>query len=231
MEIIHTPELDRMGDRFAAMPKAPLKITLRTLKPVAGTDNLHLDGLLAKAVVVEAMQGKPLAATESAYYIPLPLGLERMHLGLPVWQCNDFDAVDSAVAHTHYHQRSDANPYDMPATQATATLKKRRRMPPTTEGQYMSYRVPLQYTEADRWVCECIGNRDEVLRLLGYLQTVGKKGSQGFGRVLSWDAKSIDSFLLNRPTPVTDASQPFDAQMMGWTPPYWHRGLWRMCAK
>jgi len=231
MNIIHMPELDAMGDRFAALPMAPFRLTLRTLKPVAGNDALHLDGLLAKAVVIEAMRGKPLLPTEDAYYMPLPLGLERLHLGLPVWQCNDFAAVDAAVGHTHYHQRSDSNPYDPAATVATLPQKKRRRMPPTTEGQYMSYRVPLQYTEADCWQCEAVGNADEVLRLLReYISAVGKKGAQGYGRVLSWEATPLDSFELSRPVPIADTSQPFNAQIMGWTPPYWHRGLWRLCA-
>jgi CRISPR type IV-associated protein Csf3 len=230
MEIINLPELDAMGDRFAALPMTPFRLTLRTLKPVAGNDALHLDGLLAKAVVIEAMRGKPLTPTEDAYYMPLPLGLDRLHLGLPVWQCNDFEPVAAAVGHTHYHQRSDANPYDPAATVATLPQKKRRRMPPTTEGQYMSYRVPLQYTEADRWQCEAVGNADEALRLLNeYIPTVGKKGAQGYGRVASWEVEALPSFTLSRPVPIADTSQPFNAQIMGWTPPYWHRGLWRLC--
>ena len=230
MKIIHIPELAAMGDRFASLPMAPFCLTLRTLKPVAGNDALHLDGLLAKAVVIEAMRGKPLAPTEDAYYMPLPLGLERLHLGLPVWQCNDFAAVDAAVGHTHYHQRSDSNPYDPAATVATLPQKKRRRMPPTTEGQYMSYRVPLQYTEADCWQCEAVGNADEVLRLLNeYISSVGKKGSHGWGRVLSWAVESINQFELSRPVPTAVGTGPFNAQIMGWTPPYWHRGLWRLC--
>lgn len=231
MNIIHIPDLDVMGDRFAVLPMAPFRLTLRTLKPVAGNDALHLDGLLAKAVVIEAMQGKPVKPTEDAYYMPLPLGLERLYLGLPVWQCNAFEPVDAMVGHTHYHQRSDSNPYDPAAAIATLPRKKRRRMPPTTEGQYMSYRVPLQYTDADCWQCEAVGNVDEVLRLLReYLPTVGKKGSQGYGRVLLWDAERIEKFELSRPVPVADPSQPFNAQIMGWTPPYWHRGLWRLCS-
>ena len=231
MDIIHLPELDAMGQHFATLTMAPFCLTLRTLKPIAGNDALHLDGLLAKAVVIEARRGKPIPPTEGAYHMPLPLAMAREHQGLPVWQCNDFEAVEAMVGHTHYHQRSDANPYDPAATIATLPCKKRRRMPPTTEGQYMSYRVPLQYTEADCWQCEAIGNADEVLRLLGeYLPTVGKKGSQGYGRVLSWNAEPISEFSLSRPVPIADPSQPFNAQMMGWTPPYWHRGLWRLCS-
>ena len=230
MQVVHLPELDAMAQRFAVMKMQPLKITLRTLKPVAGNDALHLDGLLAKAVVIEAMKGAPLADTKDAYWLPVPLALERTHLGLPAWQCNDFQAIDKAVGHTHYHQRTDANPYDMPVTKATLSTKKKRRMPPTSEGQYMSYRIPLQYTDADRWDCDCVGNREEILRLLSYISFVGKKSSQGFGRVLSWEAEPISSFSMTRPTPISDAREPFNASVMGWTPPYWHRGLWRLCA-
>lgn len=231
MEIIHLSELDAMGDRFALLPLAPFRITLRTLKPIAGNDPLHLDGLLAKAVVEAARRGHPLPATEGAYHIPLPLAMARSHEGLPAWQCNDFESVAALVGHTHYHQRSDANPYDPAAIAATLPGKKRRRMPPTTEGQYMSYRVPLQYTEADYWQSEAVGNADAVLQLLReHITTVGKKSSQGWGRVASWQSEQISSFTLRRPTPLTSVGTSISAQMMGWTPPYWHRGLWRLCS-
>jgi CRISPR type IV-associated protein Csf3 len=233
MQIIHRPELDEIGDRFQSLPKRPLRITLKTLQSIAGNDSLHLDGLLAKAVEIETGQGKSLPRTADAYWIPLPLGLERTHNGLPLWQCNDFRSVESRTDHTHYHQRSDCNPYDLPATYATLGRKKPRRMPPISEGQYMSYRIPIQRTVSDCWMTDCIGNKDEILRLLSYLPFVGKKGSQGYGRVLTWQIEESSSFeLKDRPIPIQSAEDILitgSAHFMGWTPPYWHRGLWSLC--
>lgn len=234
MNVIHLPELDAMGDRFCTFEiQKPLRITLRTLQPIAGSDRLHLDGILAKAVVLEALQGKSLPQTADAYWIPLPLGLERLHEELPLWASTDFLPADPAIDRTHFHQRTDANSYDLPATFATLDRKKPRRMPPTSEGQYMSYRVPIQRTSADCWQATCVGSKNEILRLLELVQFVGKKSAHGYGRVLSWEVGEIDSFeLRDRPIPLESPEEIIafgGAQMQGWTPPYWHRGLWRLC--
>jgi CRISPR type IV-associated protein Csf3 len=231
MQVIHTPELDAMGDRFSALPMQPLKVTVRTLQPVITTEPLHLDGLLAYAVVKEATHGKMLGETSGAYWIPLPLEIERIHDGLPLWRSTNFREIDSFKDHSHYHQRGDANPYEPMAVTHTLTRKRPNRMPPTTEGQYMSYRVPIQRITADRWEATCVGNREEILRLLGYLQYVGKKGAYGYGRVYSWQVEAVKSFVLrDRPIPCQTAEECLQgAAFMGWTPPYRHRGTWRLC--
>lgn len=222
--VIHHPLLEVEGRRQEAGggKLEPLQITLRTLQPIVATEPLHLDGLLAKAVVIEALQGDVLPQTTDAYYIPLPLGVERVIDGLPLWQSTDFVPVDAKSDHTHYHQRGDCNPYDK-------VIK--RKQPPTTEGQYMSYRVPIKRTVADRWVATCIGDRRFVEQYLSLLQYVGKKHSQGYGRVLSWDVQPINEFVLrDRPIPLSGSElQIRNLTMMGWTPPYWHRALWRLC--
>lgn len=227
--VIRHPLLEAEGSR-QILELQPLQITLRTLQPIVATEPPHLDGLLAKAVVMEAMQGDVLPQTTDAYYIPLPLGVERVIDGLPLWQSTDFVPVDAKSDHTHYHQRGDCNPYDKAI---------KRKQPPTTEGQYMSYRVPIKRTIASRWTATCIGDRRFIQQYLSLLQYVGKKHSQGYGRVLSWEVEPINEFVLrDRPIPITayvsdsGAFSPLritNLVMMGWTPPYWHKVLWRMC--
>jgi len=86
---------------------------------------------------------------------------------------------------------------------------------------------------ADCWMAGCIGNKDEIRRLLNYLPFVSKKRTQGYGRVLSWQIEEVASFeLKDRPIPIQSAEDILitgSAQFMGWTPPYWHRGLWSLC--
>jgi CRISPR type IV-associated protein Csf3 len=225
MQVIHLNELAVIPANFSSSNYQPLKITLQTLQPIVGTEPLHLDGLLAKVVVTEAMQGKPLPQTPDAYFIPLPIGIERMIDGLPLWQSTDFMPVGAKSDHTHYHQRGDCNPYDYAASKLS-----RRKQPPTTEGQYMSYRIPIKRTIADRWEATCVGDRALVEKYLSTMQYVGKKHSQGYGRVLKWNVSVIPEFeLKNRPIPMSQKSKIVNFVMMGWTPPYWHRALWRLC--
>jgi hypothetical protein len=220
--VIHHPLLDEGARQLLKLE--PLQITLRTIQPIVATEPLHLDGILAKAVVIEALQGDRLPQAADAYYIPLPIGIERVIDGLPLWQSTDFVAVDAKSDHTHYHQRGDCNPYDK-------VIK--RKQPPTTEGQYMSYRVTIKRTIASYWTATCMGDRSFIEQYLSLLQYVGKKHSQGYGRVLRWDVQPIEDFVLrDRPIPIKDGEDILNhggATMMGWTPPYWHRALWRMC--
>lgn len=99
----------------------------------------------------------------------------------------------------------------------------------------MSYRVPVRRVVCDRWEASCMGNQIEILRLLESVTHVGKKGSQGYGRVLGWEVEESNRFEWgDRPVPVQSAEDILrsgEVFMCGWTPPYWHRGAWSMCSK
>lgn len=217
------------------LPVEPLRVRARTATAVAVRDLQMLDGLLAFAVVRECLAGQPFPILPGAppVWIPVPLGLADTVHGLPVWQATVFRPVGGGVPfETHYHRRADANIYALPAIRATLGERRPRRQPNSAAGQYMHYRIPERRIAAREWEASCIGNRNEVERLLGMVSGIGPGRTRGCGEVVAWTVEPLDApFTLEcdgaplRPLPTTDGS----GVLAGWTPPYWRRDLHLPC--
>lgn len=232
--INHLPQLDAYGKRIEGLDYEPLLVTVRTVSPVASNDPVALDSILAFAMVTEAMQGKPVPQEGGPYWIPLPLKLDRLIDDLPLWTSTDFVPHGLCKRLTHIHRRTGDNPYAFQGLMNTLDNKRPRRMPLTTAGPYMDYRVPERRYIADRWCATCIGNRREVTRLLSLLQYFGKASKRGCGFVLEWMVEPIEAFAWRddegrplRPLPLEMDTGVGVRQ--GWTPPYWLRQTWRVC--
>ena len=240
--MIRCPALeDYCAEHHAARDLRPLRITVRLLTPVAGYDPVHLDGLLAWAVVREATSGAGLPDSAEPYDIPLPLEcLWHDADGLPLWASTDFEPVGETLRQTLYwHKRT---------TLAQARLVRRRHGKPwnvrTTQGRYKEYRIPLPGQSCAEWRADCVGDPREVARLLLLVGShVGKKRGQGWGAVESWSVEEIDEFILldsgsvRRPIPLAAVTTvlpgvPLDVRfgnLVGWTPPYWLAGCQTEC--
>jgi CRISPR type IV-associated protein Csf3 len=55
------------------------------------------------------------------------------------------------------------------------------------QGQYKAYHMPVFYRVADRVEWYCIGDRERIEALLSTVTHIGKKRSQGWGRVIQWE--------------------------------------------
>ena len=172
--VIHLPALDAYGERVAGLSLEPLRVRVMVTTPVASNDPVALDGLLAWAMVTEALQGRTFPRVDAPVWQPLPLQLERLIDGLPLWRSTDFAPVNLTRSSTHIHRRTSDNPYGMPALRQTLEQKRPRRYPSELAGPYMNFRVPEKRHVAEAWEATCIGNRAEVERLLSYVQYFGK---------------------------------------------------------
>lgn len=218
------------AEHHAALDLRPLRITAKLLTPIAGYDPVHLDGLLAWAVVREATDGAGLPPSADPYDIPLPLAcLWRSVDGLPLWTSTNFEPVSETIRQTLYwHKRAPR----------AELVKKRHGKPwnvPLRKGRYKEYRIPLPGVYCDEWRADCVGDPREIARLLLLLGTnVGKKRGIGWGAVKSWAVNEIDEFtLLNgerlrRPVPLAAVTMVLTGMpvkgggnLLGWTPPYW----------
>jgi len=102
---------------------------------------------------------------------------------------------------------------------------------------YKSYRLPLRVRNVSRvaWFCE--GHRSPILKLLKSVHAIGRKRSDGYGRVARWTGENVDGNhhwygesehgpVLMRPLPFGDwlprsllgAKRDFGAVVA----PYWH---------
>lgn len=124
-----------------------------------------------------------------------------------------------------------------------------RKVVATTNGRYKSYRLPLHVRTASRivWFCvvkdKCCQNSGprEMRRRLKQVTSIGKKNSQGFGRVSRWEVERINQdyswYALNpqgtvlmRPLPLGDCLPQDLVGFRRWfgSPccPYWQRSLY-----
>lgn len=233
--ITHLPELDAYGRSIACIPLEPLQVTVRTVSPVSSNDPVALDGVLAYAMVMEAMRGKPFPQSGGPFWQPLPLKLDRLVNDLPLWTSTDFLPFDVHKRLTHIHRRTADNPYAMIGLMQTIHAKRPRRFPSSAAGPYMDYRVPDRRYVADKWVATCVGNLAEVQRLLSMVQYFGKGSKRGCGFIDEWQVEPIERFSWRdaegfalRPIP-TDESDTGVGVRQGFTPPYWLRDTWVMC--
>lgn len=232
--VARLPELDAYGERIAGLSMRPLRITARTVTPVASNDPVALDAVLAWAMVVEQLQGRPFPRVGGPVWQPLPLALDRTIDDLPLWQSTDFIPEGLSKGMSHIHRRTSDNPYAMRGLQETLREKRPRRFPSELAGPYMNFRVPERRNIAESWSATCVGNKAEVERLLGYVQFFGKASKRGCGFMLDWTVEAMDepfSFYAGgealRPIPVE-----WDTGVgvqQGWTPPYWLKETWRPC--
>lgn len=219
----------------------PLRITLETHNAVAlFSDTLHIDGILAYAVVQQATAGLGLAASVVPYHLPLPLACvwRDERYGLPLWACTDLapEGVQYASAATF----SKPNALHPDAMQRSRD--GRPHAPNRTKGPDKAMQVTLPTMHADRFVCDLIGDKTVIGALLADLAHIGKKRTQGYGTVKRWLIESIPAFSwtdsgqrLRRPMPVALLQRhgwelTSDYQYLAWTPPYWHGVCADLCA-
>jgi len=94
--------------------------------------------------------------------------------------------------------------------------------------------MPLHTESATTLHAICIGNREEIERLLKAVTHIGKKGAIGYGRVARWTVTesdhTIDDVLAARAVPLAYTGEHDDSAIpRGWTPPYWYAPWWLPC--
>lgn len=227
--MIEYPALAPYKSRYESMDYQPLQITLELVpgSSLAGYDMLNLDNLLARAVVDEATQGRGLPNTPDAYDLPVPLQcLWRSPNGFPLWAATPF-APAGFTAHdiAYWHKRAQSGRWTG-TKRGTFAIR-------STSGRWMERRVPLPTTIAESFVATCIGNAEEIARLLEPFAHVGKRRTNGFGAVHRWLVAPADSWRMVVDNALTRALPSLAVGLLGgqmpegqpapvgWTPPQW----------
>lgn len=214
-----------LADRYAAMEKQPLLVTGAILTgyiPSESDGAIHLDGLLSAAVLTS--HPCPADYKKGAALIPLPLEILWLSKdGWPLWAASDLIPDDqTSKSQEYWHKR-------YPTHRAELGTKLSAK---TSAGRWREYRVPVTAIVTGAIKGVCIGNKEEVERLLKFVTHVGKKGAAGYGRV-EWQvrefpdsAMALDAIHRTKATPIDYAAQKGLAgkvkPLSGWTPPYWY---------
>lgn len=216
-----------------------LQVDLHLAAPPVFYDPLPLDAVLAFAVVDTTTRGKGLPQTAEPYYIPLPI--EKLwtcpHTTAPLWNATQFFPVEPNAQQTVYWHKRGYRP--------EMTKRARSGKPHNAnfrQGRHKEYRIPLPQQRCKHWRAYCTGDVKEISELLSKVHSVGKKKSQGHGRVAEWQLTEIDGFSyfhegrFIKAFPVAYPDKPalegvvsFSRQETAWTPPYWLSTLHQPC--
>ena len=217
----------------------PLQITVQLASPpVFYQSPLSLDALLAYAVVQRATYGQGLPKTIEPYNIPLPIEKlwECPETGLPLWDATQFHPVEANTRQPAYWHKRGYNPQ---------LLKTQRNGRPHNanfgQGRHKEYRMPLPLQTAKVWRAFCVGNLSAIGELLKSVSAIGKKRSQGYGKILNWEitevsdfpygheGRLIKSFPIGSSIPELPSGTIWDMYETGWTPPYWFAPIFKTC--
>ncbi|GEM_PF-2714381 len=194
--------------------------------PAEPDGRIHLDGVLVWAVANTFPY--PLRfPDDSAAVFPLPVHLAWVSRdGLPLWAASDLLPQGQTLRDKEYwHKR-------YPTAEAEWSSKRNANM---RSGRWKEYRIPMPTVRVPELRAVVVGIHTEIERLLDVVTHIGKKPSQGFGRVVRWLVEPIDepveeivgAAVMERTTPIAywhDRGRIPDGRLTygGWTPPYWY---------
>lgn len=187
-----------------------------------------LDAMLMAAVATR--DGLPPIWAGEAKPLPIPLATDR---GIYLASVAQYTA--------ECHSRRHIN-RKFPVLEAQSLGSKSLRSVNISGGPAKSYRMPTSVVHPvdDTLAWYAIGDVDEVLELLTWIEYVGKKRSVGLGRVEAWSVEPVEPWegfpVLRNGVPLRPL--PLDWPGLGehrvdrrvLTPPYWERWREEPCA-
>lgn len=218
-------DLEPLCGFYATLPKEPLMVraTLATpYVPAESDGSVHLDSLLSYAVYAHLPYPVRCGGAEGVV-TPLPLKLSWIRNGLPLWCTSDLRPQGDTLRDNAYWHKRWAETHTQFMSKKRANVKA---------GRNKEMRVPLATVQTPELRAICIGNRQKVEELLSHVSHVGKKPSQGYGRVAKWEVEPLDippedaeaAALRARPVPLDYLGGLTEgvARRGGFTPPYWY---------
>lgn len=196
-----------------------MKVTAYPRTAVITDPFLPLDGIL----LFEAMRqqyGPQLLTTPGVTadipLIDLPLE-KRGGGGLWYYACSFAQWGPFADGSNYWNKRFDLR------YEAAVDFDNRRGRVLVEAGRYKAYHMPVFYRHALSVSWYCVGDTTAVRGLLSNITHVGKKTSQGWGRIIKWEVKRVDydwsvyggDGELMRSVPAADGI------LYGFRPPYW----------
>jgi len=189
---------------------------------------LPLDGILLYQACRDKF-GPQIVTTPGGIAPPeVELPLKVIHPSEPYWYyaCSWAQPQPWWVAEgqDHWNKRFDSGLANL------VDFGKRRGKVLIEQGQYKAYHMPVFYYAADRIEWHCVGDGSRIEELLSTMTHIGKKGSQGWGRVSKW---SVESWVgdwsvrrdgkLTRGVPACDMDGPANFVHYGLRPSYYRK--------
>lgn len=207
------------------------KITFRLDTPMSITEKPTFDALLsycyAKQVLGDKFYNKlSYSDDEIVDFSKMPLELNK----------NDYFMASSMIFNekeqvkfTERWRKRWANEFD-----SIADFGKTKRRVQINKKEFKSYDMPLQVVDVEAcWFYFKSNNINAVQSLIeNHLFAIGKKASQGYGIINSYDIKEndFDYTQVFRPIPVTDNEyKSSNVRFCSFYPPYWDVSRFNLC--
>lgn len=198
------------------------KINFRLSNQISFIDRPCFDGILAYAYTKEKF------------------GTVQARLSIPKVDLIDFiEVLPIRVHEDGYFMASQMNYDETIAIEQTASWKKRwanqhdfladfgksSRKIDVGRGQFKSYDMPINLLSTNEvWFFFESDDPELVYDLIGkHIFYLGKKRSQGYGEISSWDVETVPDSKIVRPIPTRffDQLPSGELKYCAWKPPYW----------
>jgi len=184
-----------MAQKFESLSMAwrddfePLKVTAHLRTGVVADQWMPLDAVLLYQVARNRL-GVQMATTPGgdpgAEDLTMPL--LKIHNTEPDWYyaCSWAQPQPWWISEgqDHWNKRFDSQFADL------VDFGKRRGKVIIEQGRYKAYHMPIFYRVAMKIDWYCVGDREAIHQLLSCVTHLGKKRSQGWGRVIAWEVES-----------------------------------------
>ena len=210
----------------------PLRIVAHLRTGVVSDQWLPLDAILLYQACREQL-GPEVATAPGGGRPPggITMPLKVIHPGEEYWYyaCSWAQPQPWWVAEgrDHWNKRFDVGFAHL------ADFRGRRGKVIIEQGRYKAYHMPIFYRVSQRIEWYCVGDGERIGELLSTVTHLGKKRSQGYGRVAEWeiacwpwDWSVWRDGNLTRGVPwadIVDAGRPFNVAYYGLRPSYYRR--------
>lgn len=209
---------------------APLRITANFATGVVCDEYLPLDGIIRYQVQRDRLGHRDFSLPGGED----PSNME--HQAMPIirrrisaewyFMCSFAQPAKwwAAEGVDHWVKRFDTNLADL------VDFDNKRGVVVIEKGQYKAYHNPYSYRVAEKCHWFCMGDGDEIKRLLSTVTHVGKKQSYGWGRVSRWEVEqwheNCSEWIGGKPARaipayLVDNAHEFNQRHYGVRPPYY----------
>ena len=225
-------ELETYSQKIKTMQFEPLVITANMVSGTHITNYMpiYLDNLIARMVVEEAIKTPFPDQSIDGYWLPVPMDVAGYYQQYPLWNASVFFVVDESASDIVYlHKRSLSGQLSKPRNISTAV------------GRWMERRIPIPTMICNELQARCIGNQEEIQRLLENVHFIGKHHNRGFGEVKNWTIEKgtfetalVSDSQLTHAIPVESCMDVCNSiitrqsELVGWTPPEWKMALFSL---
>jgi len=214
------------------MSRDIIKVSCHLATPIAG-DPPMLDALIEFEMAQRQGKAEKIQRSEPApVYGEIHIPMLRQQIGgLLVPCCSSPIMVSQRQTTEHFGKR-------LSVEHSNLLSPRQRKKVAMGNATYKAYHLPLRLHRVDRIVWFARATRRHTLKLLKSVHSIGKKRSQGYGRVDRWEAERIEADLswyapsdrgpvLMRPLPLCadlpDNLIGFRRDFGAVQPPMWHR--------